>query len=359
MTPADIPYLTRFLELFGDNPYVHALVLVVGGAIFAKLADLTIVHLLSRWTRRSKSTLDDEILAILHRPLFVSVFFIGLWLALESLVLSPSTLMFCERVLQTTVVLVWLVFGFRFSHLFLTRLGALEGKVKVVQPRTVPLFENTARLLLFGGGVYAVFLVWDVNVAALLGTLGVAGIAIGFAAKDSIANLLSGISIIADAPYQLGDYIVLESGERGQVTHIGLRSTRILTRDDVEVTVPNALIAGDKIVNETGGRWPKYRIRVKVGVAYGSDVDRVEEVLERVAAEHPEALDHPQPRVRFRAFGESSLDFELLCWIEQPVLRGRVLHELNRAVYQAFAAEGIEIPFPQRDVHLISGESEA
>jgi len=159
---------------------------------------------------------------------------------------------------------------------------------------------------------------------------------------------------VADSPYKIGDYIVLDTGERGEVTQMGMRSTRLLTRDDVEVTVPNAVMANAKIVNESGGPWEKERIRVPVGVAYGSDVDEVCQVLEAVASNHPEIVKQPAPRVRMRAFGNSSLDFELLAWIDRPVLRGRIRHDLLKNIYNAFIEHGIEIPFPQTDVHLRS-----
>ena len=358
MNPADSTLFKQFLALFGTNPWAQAVAVVVASAVLAKIVDLVIVFFLARWARRTRSTLDDEILAILHRPVFVTVFFFGLWLAVKTLQLNSTVEIYIERTLMTAVVLVWVFFSAGFSRLFLTRLGQLEGKVSVVQPRTLPLFANTAKLLIFCGAVYGIFLVWDVNIAALLGTLGVAGIAVGFAAKDSLANLISGILILADGPYKLGDFIVLDSGERGQVTHIGLRSTRILTRDDQEITVPNALMGNERIINESGGRWEKHRIRVKVGVAYGSDIDRVREVLMQVAADQPELLPAPEPRVRFRRFGDSNLEFELLGWIPRPVLRGRVLDQLNTAVYKAFDAADITIPFPQLDVHLAGKPSD-
>ena len=157
-----------------------------------------------------------------------------------------------------------------------------------------------------------------------------------------------------DAPYKTGDFIILDSGERGVVTDIGLRSTRILTRDDVEITVPNGIIGNGKIINEAGGPPSQHRIRVAVGVAYGSDVDQVIEVLRDVAADLPEVLSSPEPRVRFRAFGDFSLNFELLCWISKPVDRGRLAHELHCAVYKALQKNQIEIPFPQRDLHVRS-----
>jgi small-conductance mechanosensitive channel len=133
---------------------------------------------------------------------------------------------------------------------------------------------------------------------------------------------------------------------------VGVRSTRLETRDDVEITLPIAAIANAKIINETGGKWEKERIRIKVGVAYGSDVDQVCEVLKKIAVDHDHICQDPSPRVRMRAFGDSSLDFELLCWIDEPVLRGKLSHLLYMDVYKTFMKEGIEIPFPQHDVYI-------
>jgi small-conductance mechanosensitive channel len=178
----------------------------------------------------------------------------------------------------------------------------------------------------------------------------VVGIAVGFAARDTLANLFAGFFIIADAPYKMGDYVVLDSGERGEVTRVGVRSTRLLTRDDVEIIIPNSVMAGTKIINESGGPWVKFRIRLAVGVAYGSDADQVVALLERVAREHESVCDEPAPRVRMRGFGDSSLDFELLCWVKHPSERGMVSHELFMSLYKALNREGIEIPFPQRDL---------
>ena len=144
----------------------------------------------------------------------------------------------------------------------------------------------------------------------------------------------------------------LDGQERGKVTQIGIRSTRLLTRDDIEITIPNSVIANSKIVNETGGPHQKRRVRVQVGVAYGTDIDKVREVLMGVARDSGLAADHPEPRVRFRSFGESSLDFQLQVWIDEPAVRGRALDQMLSATYKRFNEEGIEIPFPQRVVTM-------
>ena len=181
---------------------------------------------------------------------------------------------------------------------------------------------------------------------------GSSGIAVGFAAKDTLANLFSGVFIMADAPYKIGDVIVLDTAERGEVTHIGIRSTRILTRDDVEVTIPNSVMGNTKIINESGGPHEKFRCRVSVGVAYGSDIDKVRKILMAIALADKQVRKDPEPRVRFRLFGASSLDFDLLVWITNPVLRGSVVDSLNCAIYQAFNEHNIEIPYSKQDLYI-------
>ena len=187
---------------------------------------------------------------------------------------------------------------------------------------------------------------------AWLASAGIVGIAIGFAAKDTLANLFSGVFILADSPYKIGDYVVLDSGERGKVTHIGIRSTRLLTREDVEITIPNAVMGNTRISNQSGGPHEKYRLRVKVGVAYGSNIDQVKAILMDIAINEAEVCQEPEPRIRFRSFGNSSLDIEVLCWVENPEIRGRVLDALNTTIYKRFNSEGIEIPYSKHDIFI-------
>jgi small-conductance mechanosensitive channel len=216
----------------------------------------------------------------------------------------------------------------------------------------VPVLRIGWQLIVLAGFLYFILISWRINPASWIASAGVVGIAIGFAAKDTLANLFAGVFIVADAPYKIGDFVLLEGGLRGEITEIGIRSSRIQTRDDIEVTVPNAIIANGKIVNETGGRHQKMRVRVSVSVAYGSDIDQVREVLLACTNGVAHVAAAPRPRVRFREFGPSGLRFELLAWIDGPVYRGRVLDKLNEAVYKAFNEAGIEIPYAKQDVYI-------
>lgn len=341
--------------LYRDSAWVRSAVILAVALVAAWLADLVLTAVVGRWARRTTTDLDDRILEVLHRPVRASVVLFGLALVtyeLEEAVGRTGGLDLSHLVLAilgTLAVGLWLVAGIRLSDLLLQ---AASRRLRIVEPRTLPLFGNLGRVILVGLAVYFVFLAWRIDVTAWLASAGIIGIAVGFAARDTLANFFAGIFILTDAPYKVGDFVNLDSGERGQVTHVGIRSTRLLTRDDVEITIPNAVIAEAKIVNESAGRWELERVRVKVGVAYGSDIDRVRRTLLEVAAESDQVCREPEPRVRFRGFGDSGLEIELLCWIAEPVLRGRVLDALNTAVYKRFAQEGIEIPFPKRDVYL-------
>ena len=281
----------------------------------------------------------------------------GLVLAVERLEFKEAIYFITLAGLKTIVIIVWSIAVARLLKLFLDLVSHDDSRFKLIQEHTLSLFNNLLVLVVTGLSIYIIFLIWEIDLTAWVASAGILGLAISFAAKDTLANLFSGVFILADAPYKLGDFIVLDSGERGKVTNIGIRSTRLLTRSDVEITVPNSIMGNTRITNEAGGRHEKFRVSVRVGVAYGSDIDKVHDVLLDVAIQHPDVCNVPEPRVRFRAFGDSSLDHELLCWVERPVLRGRVLHVLNTNVYKRFIEEGIEIPFPQRDVHIQSAST--
>lgn len=339
-------------EALAPYPLLSALVVIVAFVILAALVDRLISGIVSRAVARTETDLDDQILAILHRPIFATVAVLGLLLATYEFDFDPRFLLFTTSLVKTLMILLWASFFLRFTRLVLAAVKDRPETFTLVQPTTEPLVRNAVAVLVFIASAYLLLVAWDVEVTPLLASAGIVGLALSFAAQDTLSNLFAGVAIMTDRPYVLGDYIILDSGERGAVTHIGLRSTRLLTRDDVEVSIPNSVMGSAKIVNEASGVPRRYRIRVAVGVAYGSDIDHVMEVLLKVGTDHTEVRSNPEPRVRFRRFGESSLDFELLCWIKAPADRGRVVHELNCEVYRSFGRAGISIPFPQRDLYI-------
>lgn len=335
---------------FLARPELRALALILGSIVLAGIVGWFTSSALRRMVRRSKTTVDDRLVEMLNRPIFLSVVLFGLYLAHAQFALGEPYAWLVNGMIKTLALGIWTAAILKISSVVFQGADRLHW----LDRRTIPLFENLTKILLLGGAVYAFLSVWQLDVKPWLASAGIVGLALGFAAKDSLGNIFGGLSIIADAPYKVGDFVILDGGERGEVKQIGLRSTRILTRDDVEVTVPNSVIANAKIINESGGRWERSRISISASVAYGSDVEQVREVLERAALATENILQEPAPQVRFEQMGDSALIFRILCWIEAPVLRGRAIDALNTSVYKALNAAQIEIPFPQLDLRVRS-----
>ncbi len=344
--------IADYLLVIEKWPILQALVILLISWLVAWLLDRVALGSVIRAARRINTSWDLNMLELVRRPVFVSVILVGFAAAVVTLSPGEWWRQLLFSVLTTLGLLLWTGFVVKFTHLLLRKMAAHPKNYKWLHWQTLPLFENLAYIGIIVLAVYYIFSAWNVDMTAWLASAGIVGIAVGFAAKDTLANLFSGVFILADAPYKIGDFVVLDGGERGEITKIGLRSTRLLTRDDVEVTVPNSVMGNTKIINESGGPHEKYRIRVKVGVAYGSDIDQAREILLDIAGADEDVCGDPEPRVRLRQFGPSSLDFELLCWVDQPVLQGRILDRLNCAIYKAFRAQGVEIPYAKQDLYI-------
>lgn len=337
-----------------DYPVALVLLMFLTGYAVGKAIQWILHTVLSQAVKRTKNTIDDLLIDYLTAPVVQTTVVLALVAAVKSFGFSDSVDWVLVRSLFTLLLFFWGRAWFRATTLAIDALSRTSGHFEVFQPRTRPLFEIGIKLVLFTLCVWLLMELWNIDGTAWLASAGVIGIAVGFAARDTLANLISGVSIIADAPYKLGDYIVLDTGERGVVTELGMRSTRLLTRDDVEISIPNAVMGNAKITNESGGPAVEHRIRVPVGVAYGTDPEQVVGILESVAADEQLILDSPGARVRMRAFGESAVEFELLGWIKYPEQRGLATHRVLMAIDKCFREAGITIPFPQQDVHIKS-----
>lgn len=340
-------------DLLAPYPGILTITLVIFAYLIGKLLKMIVTRTLTKLTAKTTTKADDHLVEYITKPLVLTTVTLALMMVVSVYKLPQGLQDATLSVLATILLFSWVKAGLKVARILLELLGENHHRFEIVQERTIPIFDMTIKMLLIGFGAYIFLMIWGINATAWLASAGVIGIAVGFAAKDTLSNLLSGVAIVADTPYKIGDYVVLDSGERGQVTNLGMRSTRLLTRDDVEITVPNAVIANATIINESGGPWVKHRIRVPVGVAYGSDVDEVCSILEGIAQDLPAIVKNPAPRVRMRGLGDSSLDFELLGWIDHPELRGRVRHDLLMNIYKTLNQKGIEIPFPQTDIHVV------
>jgi small-conductance mechanosensitive channel len=346
-------WLSRTLQLLGPNPYLQAAIAVVICLLLAMLVDVVLRAVLRRSLRQWPDHSIVEIARAARVPVFFTVLLLGSMSVVRAIGLADRPGVLLATFSQTLLILVWMLFGIRLVRIVLTALGRRAVPPSFAQPTTATLWRNIVTVVLGLIALYAVMLAWDVNITGLVASAGILGLALSLAAQDTLGNLVSGIAILTDKPYRIGDYIVLDTGERGEVIAIGLRSTRLLTRDEEVISIPNGVMGRAKIVNESGSPLRKYRLRVPVRVGYGSDIDRVMALMLSAAAGHAQVAQAPAARMRLRAFADYGLDFEMLCWIDNPANRGLVLHELNCEIYRVFAREGIVMPIPQQEIRLL------
>ena len=230
-----------------------------------------------------------------------------------------------------------------------------QPKFKIINARTIPIYHLLVRSFIVLTAIYLLLLAWGINVMLWITSAGIIGVAIAYASQDTLASLFAGIAILSDAPYKMGDFLVLEDDTKGKVTHIGLRSTRMLTVENVEIVIPNSILASARIINMSGGNSQHARINISAGVAYGSDVDRVKELLLEIADDLNYVVhddENMKPTVHFVTMGASSLDFSLRIWISNPGEILNIQDQANTLIYKRFSKENIEIPYAKQDVYL-------
>src|SRR5436190_8971119 len=203
-------------------------------------------------------------------------------------------------------------------------------------------------------GIFIVLENTGIHLGALTVFAGAVGVGVGFGLQNIASNFISGLVILAERPITIGDRVEV-AGITGQVERIRARSTVIRTNDNISMIVPNTKFIDSPVTNWTYGD-PRVRFRVPVGVAYGSDIAKVREALLTAGRENPNTLKDPEPSVFLKKFGDNSIDFELVVWSSEMSARpSRYRSDLNFAIEQKFREAGIEIAFPQRDLHIRSG----
>lgn len=192
-----------------------------------------------------------------------------------------------------------------------------------------------------------------INLSSLALFAGALGVGIGFGLQNIVSNFISGIILLAERPVAVGDRVEV-GGVAGRITQINLRSTMVVTNDNISIIVPNSDFVSSPVINWSHGD-PKVRMRLPVGIAYGSDVEQFRQSMLEVARAHPAVLPQPEPFVYFIGFGDSSLNFEVSVWtIDLASSPRRLRSDLYYAIESKLREIGVEIPFPQRDLHLRS-----
>ncbi len=222
------------------------------------------------------------------------------------------------------------------------------------------LVNRFASVIIFVMAAILALDVLGVNIMPFVAGAGVVGIAIGFAAKDTLSNVIAGVLLILDRPFEVGDRIEVwsapaNSATWGDVVHIGLRATKIRTTDNIVIVIPNNEIMTRDIVNYTTMS-KDIRVRIPIGIAYDADVSKAKELIKKVSLELDWVKPDPEPKVVVKSFGDSAVNLEARVWISRPRKRIDTISHITDRVKEVFQQEGIEIPFPKRDIYIKKSE---
>lgn len=316
------------------------------------IAKRLIFRALRRWAAKTKTRADDVLIQAFSGPFMIWVLILGLHLATQSSELSERATGLIGKGLLILWVVSLTIVASRLAGNLVKRFG---GEIQETLPVT-SLTQNLARIGVITLGVLILLNLLGISITPILTALGVGGLAVALALQDTLANLFAGFYVSLSGNIRPGDYIKLDSGEEGYVTDITWRSTTVRMLPNNMIIVPNAKLAQAIVTNYY---LPEKRMSllIPIGVSYDSDPEEVERILIEEAkkgAEHiPGLLAEPAPFVRFiPGFGDSSLNFTLICQVAEFVDQYLAQHELRKRIFKRFRQEGIEIPFPIRTVYL-------
>lgn len=306
----------------------------------------------------SRLKLDVNLIAIVTTILSVAVFVFFSVTAVNAagIPLSWNTPLpgVALSLVQIFLLIAFLVAVFwlssRTKRFLFNRFLAQSGLDRSLQYAIAQIVSNVVLIV----GIFMVLDNAGIHLGALAVFAGAVGVGVGFGLQNIASNFISGLVILAERPITIGDRVEV-AGIVGQVQHIRARSTVIVTNDNITMIVPNSKFIDSPVTNWTYGD-PRVRFRIPVGVAYGSDIDKVRAALIAAGKENPHTLDEPAPSVFLEKFGESSIEFELVVWSSEMSYRPRRYRsDLNFAIEKKLREAGIELAFPQRDLHFRSG----
>lgn len=333
---------------------------LVGAWVLSGWAMRLLRGLLSRLTARGAIRMDEKQLSEASRPVRFVVMMVGLGLGIDALTTRLPGL---ETLMPE---FVWIKRGV-VALIILAVTGLINGVAKAAmdwylhnlaqQTRStwddelLPLLRRVLSVVLYFIAISFILTSFGVNITALVTTAGVASLAVSLAAQDTLSNVIGGVMILVDRPFRVGDMIELLDGRTGIVQEISLRTTRIRQFDGNALVVPNKDMANTRLINYAQ---PTLRaaIRQTIRVALDTDVDKAKQVVLHTIEAHPEVLKDPAPVVRFTAFGASSLDLFMSCWVEDFNHMWRIQDELNTSILRAFRAAGIELAMEHQAVWI-------
>jgi len=330
------------------------------GYFLAKLLSKHIPRLIQLIGRNINISIDSDLIIAIRSFIFKLILFSFFLIAIK-ITHFPDTVTFVANAFVKSILFIsFISFGLSVIKIILHKMAyspikeSNKDSVKVVQESTLPLFENTALIVFVLGGLYQVFSIWNVDMTALLAGAGIGAMAIGMAAKDTLSDIIAGILILTDAPYRVGDVVYVRNNLKGRVVTIGLRNTRLITKNNVEVIVPNTIMGTSQIINESSSKDDGLRIQLDITVAVGEDVEKIKQLLVEATKKATKVMQDKPIKALMVSFEQYMLQFRVQCWIDNPEDKGGAKGELMESIYLTFYSEGIDITMTREQTITMS-----
>ena len=337
-----------FNDIIG-NIYLKFLFIFAVSILVAFIAKAIMRQVLKPLAKKTKTKIDDLIIKSISSIIFYIVVILGFKIGIQHFEFETSLY---SSLVNSLFILVIMIMILRVITNFAKHwLKEWASKTEsTADDRLIPLVAKILKAVTIILGIFFIFDTWDINLSPLLATAGIAGIAIGFAVRDSLANILGGIQLVLDKTFKVGDKIELESGEMGVILDIGIRSTKLKTYDNEVIYIPNGSLANTKVKNFTV---PDLSVRVNVnfGVEYGSDPEKVRNVVLETVKKIDTVIEDPEPAVQFLNMSDFSLDFIARVWVQSYTDAYSTKLKVTDEIYNALNKAGIGIPFPTRTVY--------
>jgi len=338
------------IEQLIRHEYFHFLLILISSFILAQIVRFILMNYVRKLAARTKTDIDDIIVNILSKPVYIFIVFTGLYFALRSLSQLEPYFAYIDGIFFVgTVLLLALIISDILRIVLSLWLRAQKQYEKMPK-----LLSHVVAVFIYLIAFLMILIHFEIEITPLLVGYGIGGIAIALALQNTLSNVFAGLHIISDRPINFGDYIHVEGGVSGFVEDIGWRSTRIRTLPNTLIIIPNSKLA-ESIITNYSLPVLEMSVVIQCGVDYGSDLEKVEKVTIDVAKQIqetvPGAMKNFQPFIRYHTFDESNINFSIILRVEEPATKYIVTHEFIKALKKRYDEEGIEISWPIVKLH--------
>jgi len=341
------------LESLISNDYLRAFIILVVLLFLIRLILFLLEKFLLKITSKTKTDIDDILLKKSSKPLTFLALLIALIISVEEIRMTKTLSILMSNIIHSLIIIAVSILIYIVIDVVIVR-GVKKAASKTkssVDDSLIALFHSVLRIALIVIIFLYILSLWGVQITPLLAGLGIAGLAVALALQPILSNIFSGAAMVMDHSIRVGDLVYLDQQTKGKIEKIGLRSTRLKTFDNELIIIPNNKVA-DSAIQNVALPEPKSRVVIPFSVAYGSKIEKVKKVVLDEIRQIKHSVNDPEPLVRFIEMANSSLNFKAYFYVDSFENRFAAIDEANTRIYNALNKAGIEIPFPQVDVHM-------